>query len=68
LPRLRATQQSHLAEVAILAGRLAADDLGNAISGRAYYSLALDTAWEAADDQLSAIPTDTPPNSPLPKA
>ena len=45
----------NLAEVAILAGRLAADDLGNAMSGRAYYSLALDTAREAADDQLTAI-------------
>ncbi len=45
----------NLAEVAILAGRLAADDLGNALSGRAYYSLALDMAREAADDQLTAI-------------
>jgi transcriptional regulator with XRE-family HTH domain len=45
----------NLAEVAILAGRLAADDLGNAMSGRAYYSLALDTAREAADDQLTAL-------------
>ena len=45
----------NLADVAILAGRLAADDLGNTISGRAYYSLALDTAREAADDQLTAI-------------
>ena len=45
----------NLAEVAILAGRLAADDLGNAMSGRAYYSLALDTARELADDQLTAI-------------
>jgi len=45
----------NLAEVAILAGRLSADDLGNAISGRAYYSLALDTAREAADDQLTAL-------------
>jgi tetratricopeptide (TPR) repeat protein len=45
----------NLAEVAILAGRLAADDLGNAMSGRAYYSLALDTAREASDAQLTAI-------------
>lgn len=45
----------NLAEVAILAGRLAADDLGNVMSGRAYYSLALDTAREAADDQLTAM-------------
>ena len=45
----------NLAEVAILAGWLACEDLGNAMSGRAYYSLALDTAREAADDQLTAI-------------
>ena len=45
----------NLAEAAILAGRLAADDLGNAMSGRAYYSLALDAARELADDQLIAI-------------
>ncbi len=45
----------NLADVAILAGRLAADDLGNTMSGRAYYSLAVDTAREAADDQLTAI-------------
>jgi len=45
----------NLAEVAILAGRLAADDLGNAMSGRAYYSVALDAAREVADDQLTAI-------------
>ncbi|MGH3844693.1 MAG: helix-turn-helix domain-containing protein [Pseudonocardiaceae bacterium] len=45
----------NLAEVAILAGRLAADDLGNTMSGRAYYSLALDAAHEVADDQLTAI-------------
>jgi transcriptional regulator with XRE-family HTH domain len=45
----------NLAEVAILAGRLAADDLGNIMSGRAYYTLALDTAREAVDDQLTAL-------------
>ena len=45
----------NLAEVAILAGRLAADDLGNAMSGRGYYSFALDAAREVADDQLTAI-------------
>jgi transcriptional regulator with XRE-family HTH domain len=45
----------NLAEVAILAGRLAADDLGNTMSGRAYYGLALDAAREVADDQLTAI-------------
>jgi transcriptional regulator with XRE-family HTH domain/tetratricopeptide (TPR) repeat protein len=45
----------NLAEVAILAGRLASEDLGNAMSGRAYYSLALDTARETADDQLTAL-------------
>jgi transcriptional regulator with XRE-family HTH domain len=45
----------NLAEVAILAGQLAADDLGNTMSGRAYYGLALDAAREVADDQLTAI-------------
>jgi transcriptional regulator with XRE-family HTH domain len=45
----------NLAEVAILAGRLVADDLGNTMSGRAYYSVALDAAREVADDQLTAI-------------
>ncbi|MGH3845299.1 MAG: helix-turn-helix domain-containing protein, partial [Pseudonocardiaceae bacterium] len=45
----------NLAEVAILAGRLAADDLGNTMSGRAYYSVAVDAAREVADDQLTAI-------------
>ncbi len=45
----------NLAEVAILAGRLAADDHGNTMSGRAYYSMALDAAREVADDQLTAI-------------
>jgi transcriptional regulator with XRE-family HTH domain len=45
----------NLSEVAIFAGRLAADDLGNAMSGRAYYCVALDTARELADDQLTAV-------------
>jgi hypothetical protein len=45
----------NLADVAILAGRLTADDLGNTMSGRAYYSLALDAAREVTDDQLAAI-------------
>lgn len=45
----------NLTDVAILAGRLAGDDMGNTMSGRAYYNLALDTAREAGDDQLTAI-------------
>lgn len=45
----------NLAQVAILAGRLASEDLGNTMSGRTYYSLALDTAREAGDGQLTAI-------------
>jgi hypothetical protein len=45
----------NLAEVAILAGQLAADDLGNNMSGHAYYGLALDAAREVADDQLTSI-------------
>lgn len=45
----------NLAEVAILAGRLATDDLGNPMSGHAYFSLALNATREVADDQLTAI-------------
>jgi hypothetical protein len=45
----------NLTQVAILAGRLASEDLGNAMSGRTYCSLALDTARDAADGQLTAI-------------
>jgi transcriptional regulator with XRE-family HTH domain len=45
----------NLADVAILAGRLAGDDMGNTMSARSYYSVALDTAREADDDQLIAI-------------
>jgi transcriptional regulator with XRE-family HTH domain len=43
------------ARVAILAGRLALDDLGNAMAGRADYSLAIDAAREAGDDLLTAV-------------
>ncbi|MCA1600269.1 MAG: helix-turn-helix transcriptional regulator, partial [Acidobacteria bacterium] len=43
------------ARVAILAGRLAADDLGNPMSGRAHYSLACDSAREAGDEHLTAV-------------
>lgn len=43
------------ARVAILAGRLAHDDLGNALTGRAYYALALDSARETDDDRLIAL-------------
>jgi hypothetical protein len=45
----------NIAQVAILAGRLASEDLGNAMSGRTYYSLAMDTAREAGDGQLAAL-------------
>lgn len=45
----------NLSQVAILAGRLASEDLGNASSGRTYFSLAADTACEAGDGQLAAI-------------
>jgi transcriptional regulator with XRE-family HTH domain/tetratricopeptide (TPR) repeat protein len=44
----------NLATVATLAGRLAHDDLGDALSGRAYYSLAVDNAREADDHQAAA--------------
>jgi transcriptional regulator with XRE-family HTH domain/tetratricopeptide (TPR) repeat protein len=54
-PDERSRLLRNLAEVAILAGRLAADDLGNLMSGRAFYSVAIDAAREVADDQLTAI-------------
>jgi transcriptional regulator with XRE-family HTH domain len=44
----------NLATVATLAGRLAYEDLGDSMSGRAYYSLAADGAREADDDQTAA--------------
>jgi transcriptional regulator with XRE-family HTH domain len=43
------------AQVALLAGRLAAQDLGNSLSGRAYYTLALDATREVGDDHLTAL-------------
>ncbi|MGH4011219.1 MAG: helix-turn-helix domain-containing protein [Pseudonocardiaceae bacterium] len=45
----------NLAMVATLAGRLAYDDLGDALSGRSYYSVAVDSAQEANDHQFAAI-------------
>src|SRR5207253_2656061 len=45
----------NLATVATLAGRLAYDDLGDALSGRAYYTLALKSAREAGNHQAAAI-------------
>jgi transcriptional regulator with XRE-family HTH domain len=45
----------NLAQVATLAGRLAFEDLGDALSGRAYYCQAVDAAREAADDQAAAM-------------
>jgi transcriptional regulator with XRE-family HTH domain len=42
------------ARVTTLAGRLAYDDLGDALSGHAYYGMALDSAREAEDDQAAA--------------
>jgi tetratricopeptide (TPR) repeat protein len=44
----------NLATVATLAGRLAYEDLGDALSGRAYYSVASDSAREANDNQAAA--------------
>ncbi|HSV67962.1 MAG TPA: hypothetical protein VLJ59_18965 [Mycobacteriales bacterium] len=43
------------ARVAILAGRLAGDDLGDSMSARAYYALAVDSATEAGHHALAAI-------------
>ncbi|HEX2300445.1 MAG TPA: helix-turn-helix transcriptional regulator [Pseudonocardiaceae bacterium] len=42
------------AQVAILAGRLAVDDLDNPMAGRAYVTLACDSAREAEDPHLIA--------------
>lgn len=55
VPEERRRLLRNQAQVAILAGRLAAEDLGNAMSGRAHYALALDTAREAGDDHLTAL-------------
>jgi transcriptional regulator with XRE-family HTH domain/tetratricopeptide (TPR) repeat protein len=44
----------NLATVATLAGRLAHEDLGDPASGRAYYSLAADSARQADDHQTAA--------------
>jgi transcriptional regulator with XRE-family HTH domain len=44
----------NLTVVATLAGRVAYEDLGDAASGRAHYSVALDSAREADDDQAIA--------------
>jgi hypothetical protein len=44
----------NLAQVATLAGRLAYEDLGDALSGRAYYTLATDTARETDDYETAA--------------
>jgi hypothetical protein len=44
----------NLSTVATLAGRLAYENLGDAASGRSYYSLALDSAREANDHQTAA--------------
>lgn len=43
------------ARVAVLAGRLACDDLGDAMSGHAYYSLAIAAARESGDDHTAAL-------------
>ncbi|MGH8922383.1 MAG: helix-turn-helix domain-containing protein [Actinomycetes bacterium] len=55
VPEQRRRLLRNQAQVAILAGRLAAEDLGNSLSGRAYYTLALDTAREVDDDHLIAL-------------
>jgi transcriptional regulator with XRE-family HTH domain len=55
IPDQRRRLLRNLAQVAILAGRLASEDFGNTMSGRTYYSLAVDSAREAGDGQLAAI-------------
>jgi transcriptional regulator with XRE-family HTH domain len=53
-PADRARLLRNLARVATLAGRLAYEDLGDALSGRAYYTLAADCAREADDHEAAA--------------
>lgn len=55
IPDQRRRLLRNVARVAVLAGRLASEDFGNTMSGRTYYSLALDSAREAGDGQLAAI-------------
>ena len=43
------------ARVAILAGQIARDDLGNTMAARAYYAQATDDAYELADHPVAAI-------------
>jgi transcriptional regulator with XRE-family HTH domain len=45
------------ARVAVLAGRLAADDLGNVMAARAYYAQAADDAHEINEHPVAAIAT-----------
>jgi transcriptional regulator with XRE-family HTH domain len=52
---LRRRLLRNLVTVATLAGRLAYEDLGDAASGRSYYSMALDSAREADDHHAAAI-------------
>jgi transcriptional regulator with XRE-family HTH domain len=54
-PEQRLRLLRNQARVAILAGRLAAEDLGTPMSGRAYYSLACDTLRETGDHHLTAL-------------
>jgi transcriptional regulator with XRE-family HTH domain len=43
------------ARVAILAGRIAADDTGNPLHARGYYAQAIDDAREIGDHQIAAV-------------
>jgi len=54
-PGERRRLSANRARVAILAGRLAFDDLGNSMAARAHYGLALDAAHEADDANLAAV-------------
>lgn len=58
LPRSAGMRQrlyANRARVAILAGRIAATDLGNPSAARAYYSLAYDDAQETGDHPAAAV-------------
>jgi transcriptional regulator with XRE-family HTH domain len=54
-PGLRQRILRNRARVAVLAGRLAAEDVGNAMAARAYYAQATDDAHETNEPAVAAI-------------
>jgi len=56
-PGMRQRMLRNRARVAVLAGRLAAEDLGNIMAARAYYAQAADDAHEINEHPVAAIAT-----------